>query len=467
MRSWSWSRLGEGCSGARASRDGPAAVAASSVGPAANLQRRLGHGGRRLTTSAARPPMVVRWPAALLLATTLALTTAPPLAAAPDEEALGKAAGYPIGTARNWFYDEHVRVGSFSHLDRIQPHNTLAAASMPSALPPARNELELTYRFEGKPATIQTFLDRQRITGLLIIKDGAILLERYQYDRTAAHRMVSHSIAKSIVSLGIGIAVQDGLIRSLDDRVARYVPELAGAAYGETSIRNLLRMSSGVRFSENYDGKSDSDRFWRTKWENGTIAALRAFDAREAPAGSRFHYASSETVALALVLARVAGTTVSDFIQRRLWQPMGAEAAATWVRTHDGLEIGAGSFNAVLRDYGRLGVLLAGDGALAGRQVIPRQYLIEATDWQQQPEPFRPGRATRYFGYGYQLWLFPGAKRRFALLGVYGQTVFVDPELRLVLVITAAARHADVAKDTLGRERDALWRALVAHFGAW
>jgi len=126
-----------------------------------------------------------------------------------------------------------------------------------------------------------------------------------------------------------------------------------------------------------------------------------------------------------------------------------------------------GLVNAVLRDYGRLGMLLANDGALDGRQILPKEYLRDASDWHRQPEAFAPRKATPYFGYGYQFWLFPGEKRRFALLGVYGQSIFVDPELKLVMVITAAAKNASVGKESLGRERDALWRGVVGKYGSW
>ena len=112
-------------------------------------------------------------------------------------------------------------------------------------------------------------------------------------------------------------------------------------------------------------------------------------------------------------------------------------------------------------------MLLANDGAVAGKQVVPRDYLLDATDWHRQPEAFAPRKATPYFGYGYQFWLFPGEKRRFALLGVYGQSIFVDPEQKLVMVITAAAKNASVGKEPLARERDALWRGFVGHYGTW
>ncbi len=388
-----------------------------------------------------------------------------PTAAAPDEERLGKSSGYPIGTPETWFFDERVRVGSFSHLDRIFPHATLKRAPRPLPLPTAENPPVIRYAFQGQTLGIGDFLARQRITGLLILKDGQIVAEHYQYDRTAAHRLVSQSMAKSITSLAVGFALADGKIRSLDDRAAVYVPELKGTGYGETTLRNLLRMSSGIRFSEMYDGKDDSRRLGVKRATAGTVAALREFSEREAPQGTRFHYATSETITLLAVVRRAIGGSVSDYLTQRLWKPMGAEADATWITGRvDGYENGGGRFNAVLRDYGRLGVLLANDGLIDGRQVIPKDYLLEATDWRKHAEAFRPGKATSYFGYGYQFWTFPGDKRRFALLGVYGQSIFVDPELKLVMVITAVAREALVGQGTLAAERSALWRALIAAY---
>jgi len=399
-------------------------------------------------------------PCAMLIATAFSAV------AAPDEDLLGKKAGYPLGTRANYFYDESVRVGSFSNLDKIMPHTTLRKAASPLPLR-AGGEQKIEYRFQDRTYTVDDFLARQRITGLLLIKDGEILLERYQYDRNQANRFLSNSMAKSIVSLAVGMALEERKISSLDDLVSKYEPRLAGSPYGETSIRNLLRMSSGVKFIESYDGNDDLKRFANARYFNGSIDAVRTFELREAEQGTRFHYASSETVVLALMLRAATNATLADYLTTRLWQPMGAEADATWVKSPDGLESGAGGFNAVLRDYGRLGVLLANDGAIGDRQILPKDYLLQATDAPRQPDPFAPGRATPYFGYGYQFWIFPGEKRRFALLGVYGQSIFVDPELKLVMVVTAAAKQASVGKETLGAERNALWRGLIRKYGTW
>lgn len=389
-----------------------------------------------------------------------------PAGASPDEELLGREAGYPVGTRANWFYEESVRVGSFSNIDQILPYYRLEKSASPQPLPVAAG-MPITYRYGGDQLSIDDFLARQRVTGFLLIKDGKILAERYQYDRKPDNRFISHSMAKSIVSLAVGMAVADGKIASLDDTIAKYVPELSGNAYGETAIRNALRMSSGVRFEENYSGNDDIAKFGRIRVTQDSVTALRAFTEREVEQGTRFHYASTETVALTLLVRAATGMSLSEYLTRRLWQPIGAEADATWTRTRDGSEAGSGNFNAVLRDYGRLGILLANDGAMGDRQIVPKDYLLEATDWHRQPAAFTPRRATPYFGYGYQFWLFPGEKRRFALLGVYGQSIFVDPELKLVMVITAAARSANVSRESLGHERDVLWRGVVGTFGSW
>ena len=387
--------------------------------------------------------------------------------AAPDEELLGKSSGYPLGTPQTWFFGEHVRVGSFSHLDEILPHHALTKSVTPLPLPKAANAPDISYRFEERDNSLDDFLAHQRVMGFLLIKDGQVLTERYQYDRTAQNRFVSHSMAKSIVSLAVGIALAEKKIASLDDTVAKYVPKLAGNAYGDTTIRNILRMSSGVAFSEEYDGKDDLTRFARVRAVYDSIMALREFNTREAEQGTRFHYASSETVVLTVLLREVTGVTLSEYLTPRLWQPMGAEADATWITTADGTEWGMGSFNATLHDYGRLGILLANEGAVGERQIVPKDYLLDATDWHRQPQAFGPRKATPYFGYGYQFWLFPSEKRRFALLGVYGQSIFVDPELKLVMVVTAVAKNANVGKESFGRERDALWRGVVAKYGSW
>jgi CubicO group peptidase (beta-lactamase class C family) len=397
----------------------------------------------------------------------LLLLASASVCAAPDEDILGKSRGYPVGTRSNWFLEESVRVGSFSGLDTLLEHNTLKAPEKPLPLKQADTEPDISYRFQGRRYTINDYLQHQRTTGLLIIKDGEILVERYQYERTPGHRMLSNSMAKSLVSLALGFALAEGKITSLDDTVESHVPELKYFAYGEVTLRNLLRMSSGVRFDEAYARRDDLARFSRLLATRGSLPALQYFNVRDDSQGSHFHYASSNTQMLAAVVRNATGMGLSDYLAQRLWQPMGAESDATWITNKDDSEQATGLFSATLRDWGRLGMLLANDGKRDGKQILPRDFLLEATDWRKHPQAFAPKRATPWFGYGYHFWTFPGERRRFALLGIHGQAIYVDPELKLVLVHTAAARNADTSQESLAAELGALWLALVNRYGRW
>ncbi|UCP00849.1 beta-lactamase family protein [Metapseudomonas lalkuanensis] len=397
------------------------------------------------------------------------------LAAAPDEGNLGKAQGYPVGSASTWFYDESVRVGSFTAQGEIPgifsgKANVLAASDIPMALPLRNGEPSFRWSMDQKKdLTVDDYLARQRVMGLLIVKDGVIQVERYQYDRGPANRFLSNSMAKTITSMAIGIALQEGKIHSLDDHAERYAPQLGGTLYGGTTIRNLLRMSSGVRFTENYDGKDDRKRYDDALTRTDIVSAAKLLTEREAPQGTRFSYSSPETDMLGVVLQGATGMSLSDYLTPRLWQAIGAETSALWRADRTGMVRASGSFNATLRDYARLGIVLANDGVRPDdpqqKQIIPREYLLEATDWHRVPEAFQPGKATSSYGYGYQVWLSPGEKRRFALVGVYGQMIFVDPELRLVMVQTSAAAEAKPAM--MFKEANALWRGVVQEYGSW
>ncbi len=408
-----------------------------------------------------------------LLATTLALSCAL-ASAAPDEAALGRDAGYPVAPRLSRIHEPGFIVGSFSALDTLAPHCLLAPADHPLALPVAATAPTFEYRLDGRTLTLDDYLQRQRVTGVLVLKDGAIAAERYNYGRRPDMRMLSNSMAKTLVALAIGQALEDGAIHSLDDTAARYVPELKGTLYGETTLSNLLRMASGARYVEDYTDGDDRAVFNAAVRRQGVVAAARAVTERADPQGARFNYAGAQTEVLGLVLRAATRHSLCEFVDQRLWQPMGAESAASYLlNPADGVEQAQGGFNATLRDYARLGAMLANDGRVGERQVVPRDWLLAMTDAARQPPQFRPGamdsHGSRYLGYGYQVWLLPGTHRRFALLGVYGQAIYVDPQLKLVMVHLAAGADArgDASGAHLARERDALWRGVVAQYGAW
>ena len=383
----------------------------------------------------------------------------------PDADRYSAATGYPIGD-RVTFYTIPMLVGSHSHLDEIFEGRVVHRAPTPSRLVRVA-EPSIAWTFGGKDLTLDDYLERNPTTGLLIARGDAILVERYQYARTDRDRFTSWSMAKTVTAMLIGIAVAEGRIRSVDDPAAAYVPELAGTEYGRTSLRHLLQMSSGVRFRETYAAGDDVTRLVMDTYVQrgeGGVAAVMPYNERAHPAGTKFAYASAETQVLGLVLRSAVGQPVSAYLEEKIWQPIGAEADATWLVDRSGQEATYCCLNAVLRDYARLGLLLAHDGDWRGRPIIPAGWILEATTVHPDQRHLRPGRATWFWGYGYQTWIFPvfDDRRMFALQGVRGQAIYVDPKSRLVMVHTAV-RPQSVDPGT--REANALWDAVVRQFG--
>lgn len=383
----------------------------------------------------------------------------------PDAGRYGAAQGFPVpdpALARQQGnpYAAEYRVGAFSHFDEIYPTRLIKRAASP--WPFKRAQPDIGYSYQGKASSLTEYLSRNPATGLLIARDDRILFEHYQYGRTDRDRMLSQSMVKSIMGILIGIAISEDAIKSVGDTAETYVPGFKGAEYGGTPIRDLLHMSSGVEFGEEQDHGRDLNRLWgdmiSPSWFSGkgTINSIAQFNRRIAPPGTRYYYASIEPDVLGMVLHHAVGRSASDYLQEKVWQPIGAEADATWLLDAEGFEVAHFGFNAVLRDYARLGRLLAHDGAWEGKQIIPAQWMVDATTVRPSDGYLLPGKAMRDFGYGYLLWLLPGTRRQFALVGDEGQRICVDPDSKLVMVQTALETNAEFWR---------LWSAVVEQFG--
>ena len=397
-----------------------------------------------------------------------------PTLPAPDEGLLGRQSGYPVGTAQNYFFDESVRVGSFSHMDEIDfaPGRIarLQASSHVLPLPVSSNSQAFTrnfaYTHKGQLFSLADYLSRQRIMGLMVVQGRQRIFEAYQYQRTPGMRFLGHSFAKSITALAFGIALQEKRFPSLDIQAHTLASELKGSLYGEATIRQLLHMSSGVKFEDRYDGQGDTAVFSRISSKEGIAAAAHMMRQREVADGERFAYSSAQTSVLSMIFQTVMQQDLASYASQHLWQAMGAADEALWLQDRFGVVRASGSFCATLSDYARLGVLLANDGLRpdTGQQVLPRRFLHQATDWQQHPGAFQPGHATPQLGYGLHFWTFPGEPRRFALVGVYGQFMFVAPDLQLVMVQLSAGADAKNADTELAIEAQSVWRGLIASF---
>jgi CubicO group peptidase (beta-lactamase class C family) len=409
------------------------------------------------------PSRLVAVPVVLAVA---ACTTAPmsaPPATAPASASAATQEGHRLTPAQQRQLERHTMGVS----SRTATSSTMQPAAVPMPLPRAATAPPYRWRLDGNTLSIDDYFKRQPVLAVLIAKDGVIQYERYQYGLTAQHRYLSNSMAKSFTSLAMGFALNEGKVSTLDAFTQTYLPELKGTAYGETTLRNLMRMGSGVKFSETYKPDDDSTRFRDARARVGVVQATKLFNDREVPQGSRFNYASIETALIGAVLKAATGESVTNYLQGRLWQAIGAEGAARWELDRTGLELTQCCITALPHDYLRLGVVLANDGKRpdAGKQVIPLDYLLDSTDWHRADPPFRPQPPGT--GYSNYFWLQGSEARRFVLLGVHGQAIFVDPANRLVMLHLAASEAAKVGDTTMARERAALWRGVVQHYGKW
>lgn len=364
---------------------------------------------------------------------------------------------FPEAQRSNWYLPSHA-IESFSNLDRIFPvSRSLPGAARAFGRASREPSLPHVLREGVRLAGVDDYLDRNPALGLLIGRGDTILVERYQYGRNEQNRFTSFSMAKTLVAIMCGLALSDGRIRSLDDPAERYVADLRGLAYGQTPLRHLLTMSSGVQFREEYNGRDDVTELSRAtlgRMTSGGAAAVRAFNQRIAAPGTRWYYASAETYVLAHVLRAALGRSLASYFEERIWRPIGAEASASWLVDASGCELGYMGFHAVLRDYARLGRMLAERGRVDGREIIPAQIFRHLT----HPH-FSPSATGRYYGYGQQVWIFPDAGGSFALLGVRGQMLLVDPRTRSYLVHSAARPES---RDPRSSETIALWRAVLS-----
>ena len=360
---------------------------------------------------------------------------------------------WPVGNAIS-MWDEPYMVGSYRHWADIYPVRVVAAAAPVSELPRNEDLGEVPFWGNAEKLDLVSYIERARVTGLLVIKDGVIRLEAYGNGADETSQMTSQSVAKSITATLVGIALGEGLIESLDDPIDKYVPELADSAYGGVPIEAILQMSSGVAWTEDYDSNTaDSETMWIAVVQNRTLSAhdhLLGLQERAGEPYETFTYKGVDTHALGWLVERVTGMSLSAYLETRLWQPMGMEADASWGLDGEGpqaSEIASAAFNARLRDWGRLGLLMAQDGMWNGERLLPEGWVERATR-PSRPQVM-PGKLYRGYpmGYQYQWWTYPGDRGTFTAQGVNGQFIYVDPSRDLVVVQTAV--WPDFWDDTL------------------
>jgi CubicO group peptidase (beta-lactamase class C family) len=364
-----------------------------------------------------------------------------------DQETRGLLATLP--TNRDLlFWSQPQRDAAFRALDRLSvlaKWRVVPAGATPTPLPPGP-PLKL-------PLDVADYMAGQRSAALIIVHDGKLRLERYGLGFDGNGRWTSFSVAKSITSTLVGAAIRDGHIRSMDDKVSDYIPDMKGSAYDEVSIRQLLTMTSGVRWNEDYsDPGSDVARFNSHKPEDGVdalVSYLRRLP-REVPAGTRWHYSTGETNLVGILVSQATKKPLSAYLSEKIWVPAGMEQQATWLLSRTGHEISGCCIQAATRDYARFGLFILDGASRNGESIAPPGWLREATTE-------RTGIGQPERGYGYQWWTY--ADGSFAARGIFGQGIFIDPKRRLV--IAGNGNWPGGASDRVASQaREAFYRAV-------
>jgi CubicO group peptidase (beta-lactamase class C family) len=295
----------------------------------------------------------------------------------------------------------------------------------------------------------------QRTAGLVIIQDGEVRLEKYGLDFDAEGRWTSFSVAKSFTSTLVGAAIKDGFISSIDDKVSDYIPDLKGSVYDDVSIRQLLTMTSGVGWNEDYEDKnSDVARFNEHRAEPGvdaTVSYMRRLG-REAPAGTKWVYKTGETNLIGVLVSSATHKKLSDYLSEKIWAPLGMEQDASWLLGSTDHEISGCCIQASTRDFARFGLFMLGGAMVDGKAVLPDDWIAAATT--RQADIGFPGK-----GYGYQWWTYDDGS--FAAQGIFGQGIFIDPKRKLVIASNSNWPKA-TDRATVGAQRDAFYKSVQA-----
>ena len=365
----------------------------------------------------------------------------------------GSSTGEELGTVRQLFegvlYPE-IEVNTLRNMDRLCPTRLVKHGNYVYPLPKSETPLKgVEFTSGSKKYDLYDYMSLNRVSGLLILKDGKIALERYDLGNTEKSRWYSASLIKSISSTLVAAAIKDGYIKSLDDPITRYLPELAGSEYERVSVRNLIQMASGVKWDETYTNPASDRRRMldaQLAGNHAQIMEIMKSLPRAGQPGTIWNYSTGETQIVSELISAAVKKPVSQYLSERIWAKFGMESDAIWwLDSPNGQEIGGGGFNATLRDYGRFALFFMNGGIAGGQRIIPDWWIPEATT-----EKTVGGKQV---GYGYMWWI-PNVSANFARgqgpssdpvhegafmgRGIFGQAMYLNPKEKVIVVVLSA-----------------------------
>ena len=357
------------------------------------------------------------------------------IAASLSDETIGSVSEIFNGTLR-----PDVEVNTFRQIDKVFPSRAVPHGVSVYPLPASDRPLEnVSFVSKGKKYDIYDYLSLNRVSGLLILKDGKIAYEDYELGNNEKSHWVSWSVVKSVSSTLVGAAIKDGYIGGLDDPVTKYLPEIAGGAYDGVTVRNVLQMASGVKWDETYtDPKSDRRHMLNLQIEQkpGAIIKFMSSLPRAGAPGTIWNYSTGETHVVGALVHAAVKRPLAQYLSEKIWSKFGMETDATWwLESPDGMEVGGSGLSATLRDYGRFGLFVAEGGKANGQQVVPQGWYSEAGSSKNV--------GGKTVDYGYMWWTFgdsasPVHRGAFQAEGIFGQFIYINPREHVVTVVWSA-----------------------------
>ncbi len=340
-------------------------------------------------------------------------------------------------------FNEDVILDNFQHMDEHFEVTRWGPAQQAVSIPKnIHYSLPKSFSLGDSTVDIQAFFDHTLHEGLMIIQRDTIIYEDYQRGLTPAETHISWSMSKSVVATMLGIAHQEKLFE-LEEQITAYLPQLTGTGYDGVRIKDILQMSSGVRFNEDYgDFNSDINRFGRAFASGGSLEEFAKSLVRERTPGTYCHYVSIDTQVLGMLLAKITGKSLTSYLNERLWQPMGMEDGGEFLVDNTGMELALGGLNMTLRDYAKMGLLYLHQGYYNGRQIVDSSW-VRAAITPDAPH-LMPGEhfmSSHDLGYGYQWWIPNPDEGDFFAAGIYNQYIYVQPDKDLVIVKLSANHH--------------------------
>jgi CubicO group peptidase (beta-lactamase class C family) len=361
-------------------------------------------------------------------------------------------------------YNEDSIDRNFINIDKIfSVSEPIPVSDNPYTFPRRDFVLPETFFFDGEQRLLSEELEHYKTDGLIVLHNGNLLYENYWNNNSATSKHIAFSVTKSFVSALVGIAVDEGLIDNIEDPITKYLSDFNGTGYEGVRIKDILQMSSGVDFNEDYaDPKSDINRFGRATARGSSFRDFAKSLERGREPGTYHHYVSIDTQVLGFLLAEVTGMPLKEYLYKKIWNKIGMEDDAFFIVDNNGVEMALGGLNATLRDYAKFGELYLNRGKWNGEQVVPASW-VDASHTNDGPH-LKPGESelsSSPWGYGLQWWVPGFPDTDYTASGVYNQYIYIDPLTNVVIAKTSSNHRYTSEKEYSKAAHVAMFRAIA------